>query len=109
MPPEATFTFPHGFLWGTATSAYQVEGSSTNNNWYAWEQEAGRIHNGPRRAGLQLVARPLERGPGSCCKTGQNAHRLSIEWSRIQPRPDRWDEDALETYRRFCGGCTIVI
>jgi beta-glucosidase len=32
-------------------------------------------------------------------ETGQNAHRLSVEWSRVQPTPDRWDEEALERYR----------
>ena len=30
--PEATFHFPRGFLWGTATAAHQVEGGNTNNN-----------------------------------------------------------------------------
>ena len=37
-------------------------------------------------------------------ETGQNAHRLSIEWSRIQPAPDRWDEDALDHYRTMMRG-----
>jgi beta-glucosidase len=35
---------------------------------------------------------------------GQNAHRMSIEWSRIQPTPDTWDEDALEHYRNMLRG-----
>jgi beta-glucosidase len=29
-----------------------------------------------------------------------NAHRFSIEWSRIEPRPGRFDEEALEHYAR---------
>ncbi|MFA5874164.1 MAG: family 1 glycosylhydrolase, partial [Anaerolineales bacterium] len=37
-------------------------------------------------------------------ETGQNAHRLSVEWSRIQPTPDRWDEEALERYRTMLRG-----
>ena len=37
-------------------------------------------------------------------EAGQNAHRLSIEWSRIQPTPDRWDEDALDQYRQIIRG-----
>ena len=41
--PQATFHFPRGFLWGTATASHQVEGNNTNNNWWAWEQEPGRI------------------------------------------------------------------
>jgi beta-glucosidase len=35
---------------------------------------------------------------------GQSAHRFSVEWSRIQPEPDRWDEDALEHYRAMVRG-----
>ena len=36
---DATFHFPRGFLWGTATAAHQVEGNNTNNQWWKWEQE----------------------------------------------------------------------
>ena len=43
--PETTYTFPRGFLWGTATAAHQVEGNNTNNTWYQWEQTPGRIIN----------------------------------------------------------------
>ncbi|MDX9831624.1 MAG: family 1 glycosylhydrolase, partial [Anaerolineae bacterium] len=35
---EATLTFPPDFLWGTATSAHQVEGDNTGNDWWAFEQ-----------------------------------------------------------------------
>ena len=30
-----------------------------------------------------------------------NSHRLSIEWSRIQPQPGVWSEPALQRYREF--------
>lgn len=35
------YTFPPGFLWGTATSAYQVEGTS-NSDWGAFEKGMSR-------------------------------------------------------------------
>ncbi len=103
--PEATYHFPQGFLWGTATSSHQVEGGNINNNWYAWENEAGRIAQG-QKCGLACDwwggrwKEDLE----NAAKYHQNSHRLSIEWSRVQPRPDRWDEDALEYYRRIIKG-----
>jgi hypothetical protein len=36
---QASYHFPRGFLWGTATAAHQVEGNNTNNQWWKWEQE----------------------------------------------------------------------
>ena len=97
--PEATFHFPRGFLWGTATAAHQVEGGNTNNNWSRWESEPGRILH-DYKAGLACDwwggrwREDLQRAHDS----GQNAHRFSIEWSRVQPAPDRWDDEALDRY-----------
>ena len=97
--PEATFHFPRGFLWGTATAAHQVEGNNTNNNWYRWENTPGKITN-DEKSGLACDwwggrwKEDFQRAKES----GQNAHRLSVEWSRIQPTPDTWDEKALEKY-----------
>ena len=37
-------------------------------------------------------------------ESGQNAHRFSIEWSRVQPVPDKWDENAIDRYREMARG-----
>jgi len=105
MTPKATYHFPNGFLWGTATSSHQVEGNNTNNNWYLWENEPGRIIHG-HRSGLACDwwGGRWREDFDRAAETGQNAHRLSIEWSRIQPAPDRWDEDALDYYRQIIRG-----
>lgn len=103
--PQATYHFPEGFIWGTATASHQVEGGNDNNDWAAWEKESGRIHKGDT-AGLACDwwngrwREDLDRA----AEAGQNAHRLSIEWSRIQPAPDRWDENALDRYRAILQG-----
>ena len=97
--PEATYHFPHGFLWGTATAAHQVEGGNTNNNWSRWEETPGKIKL-DHRSGLACDwwggrwKEDFKRAKD----TGQNAHRLSVEWSRIQPTPDKWDDEALDKY-----------
>jgi beta-glucosidase len=99
---EVTFHFPRGFLWGTATAAHQVEGNNTNNNWWRWEQEG-------HTAGKSGLACDWWGGRwredfDRAVETGQNAHRFSVEWSRIQPTPDHWDEEALEKYRLMLRG-----
>jgi beta-glucosidase len=102
---EAAFHFPKGFLWGTATASHQVEGGNKNNNWWAWEQEPGRILEG-HKSGLACDwwngrwREDFDRA----AEAGQNAHRFSVEWSRIQPAPDRWDEHALDRYRDMARG-----
>ncbi len=101
---QATLNFPRGFLWGPATAAYQVEGNNINNNWYAWEK-SGHIIN------RQSCGRACDWGGGRwredfdrAAEYGQNTPRLSIEWSRIQPDANRWDEDALDYYRQMVRG-----
>jgi len=38
--------FPKKFLWGTATSAHQIEGNNINSDWWFWEQQnKGKILN----------------------------------------------------------------
>jgi len=100
--PSATYHFPKGFLWGTATSSHQVEGANTNNNWYKWEQEGHTAH----KSGLasDWWGGRWKEDFDRAVEGGQNAHRLSVEWSRIQPAPDRWDEQALERYRTMLRG-----
>lgn len=100
--PSASFHFPKGFLWGTATSSHQVEGGNSNNNWHQWEQENHSLHQSGKACDWWngRWSEDFNRAATS----GQNAHRLSVEWSRIQPAPDRWDQAALEQYRVMLRG-----
>ena len=102
---QATFHFPRGFLWGTATAAHQVEGNNTNNDWWAWEQNPGHIVHG-QKSGLadDWWGGRWREDFDRAAEGAQNAHRMSVEWSRIQPTPDRWDESALDHYREIVRG-----
>src|SRR5215510_485814 len=99
---QAAYHFPRGFLWGTATAAYQVEGNSTNNNWYRWEREGHT--QGQAGLACDWWGGRWREDFDRAAEGGQNAHRFSVEWSRIQPTPDTWDEDALEHYRNMLRG-----
>ncbi len=99
---QATYHFPRGFLWGTATAAHQVEGNNVNNQWWKWEQEGHT--NGVSGRACDWWGGRWREDFDRAAEGGQNAHRLSVEWSRIQPAPDRWDEEALERYRTMLRG-----
>lgn len=104
---QATFHFPRGFLWGTATSSHQVEGNNTLNNWWAWEQESGHIANDQKSgSACEWWGGRWREDFDRAAEGNQNAHRFSIEWSRIQCLPDRWDEASLDRYREMVRGLT---
>lgn len=95
------FTFPPGFRWGTATSAHQVEGYNLHNDWWMWEQEPGRIKGGDRSGAACDWWQRAEGDFDLAVELHQNAHRLSIEWSRLEPRPGGWDDGAVDRYRQM--------
>jgi beta-glucosidase len=89
--------FPERFLWGSATAAHQVEGNNRNNDWWAAEQ-AGRL---PHKSGLACDHyQRFDQDFALLAELGQTSHRLSIEWSRIEPRPGELSHDAVDHYRR---------
>lgn len=101
---KATMYFPPDFLWGTATASHQVEGNNMNNDWWAWEQEAGRILNGDKSGLACDWWANAERDFDHAAALHTNAHRLSLEWSRIEPEPSVFDAAALNRYRDMLQG-----
>jgi beta-glucosidase len=91
--------FPRGFLWGSATSSHQVEGGNVGNDWWQWETIPGHIRDGTRSGDAAGWWRGMaERDLSLAASLGQNAHRFSLEWSRIEPSPGRYDASALDRY-----------
>lgn len=92
----SNFHFPHGFLWGAATSSHQVEGNNTRNDWWAWEQ-SGKVRqpSGLAADHYRRFHEDFDLAHG----LAHNAHRFSLEWSRIEPEPGRFDSAAIEHYR----------
>jgi beta-glucosidase len=102
---QAIHHFPKGFLWGTATSSHQVEGGNEANDWWAWEAEDGRISEGHRSGqACDWWGGRWQEDLDRAAEAGQNAHRLSIEWSRVEPEPGVWDESALDHYEEIVSG-----
>lgn len=97
---HATLYFPKDFRWGTATAAHQVEGYNTNSDWWQWEQDGHCLNRATSAAAanwwdITTATADLDRA----ADMGTNAHRLSIEWSRIEPEPSQFSSDALDHYR----------
>jgi beta-glucosidase len=85
-----SYRFPPGFLWGSATAAYQVEGASRADGagasiWDRFAHTPGRIANGDtgdiacdqyhrRREDVALMR-----------ELGLKAYRFSVSWSRVLP------------------------
>jgi beta-glucosidase len=91
--------FPADFLWGSATSAHQVEGDNRGNDWWRWENSAATLAADLSGNGIDHFARYAD-DFALLASLGQNAHRMSLEWSRIQPARDHVDKAALDHYRR---------
>jgi beta-glucosidase len=97
-------SFPGEFLWGTATSAYQIEGDNTNSDWWSYE----RAHD----------TRAVEPSGDACDSwhrydedldlvqsLGLNAFRFSIEWARVEPSRGTISTEAIDHYRAVIEGC----
>jgi len=80
------------FLWGVATSAFQLEGSPYAD-WASWDSILDSNpdvtnHYNLFRKDLDLLK-----------ELGVNAYRFSIEWSRIQPKEAIWNGEAIAHYQ----------
>jgi beta-glucosidase len=92
--------FPEKFLWGTAACAHQVEGGNVASDWWAFEQVPGRIRNGERSGAACDHWTRYEEDFDLCRAGNHNAHRLSFEWAKIEPREGEIDDEALAHYHR---------
>jgi beta-glucosidase len=94
--------FPKKFFWGTATSSHQTEGGNTNNDWWEAEQGTGRYPVRLKyKSGMACDSYNRYEEDFDLAKTmNNNAHRFSIEWSRVEPEEGRFDEEAIEHYRK---------
>jgi beta-glucosidase len=94
--------FPEGFLFGSSTAAHQVEGGNFNNDWWAWEHAPYTTCVESSGDAIDQWHRYAE-DFALLAELGQNAHRMSLEWSRIEPAPGEYSRAALEHYRRVLG------
>ena len=102
--------FPGDFVWGVATSAYQVEGAAREDGrgdsiWDEFCRRPGAIRDG---SSGQLACDHYHRvaeDVGLIASLGANAYRFSIAWPRVQPLGEgAWNEKGFEFYDRLIDG-----
>jgi beta-glucosidase len=80
-----------------------VEGDNRNCDWWEWERQPGRIANGDTAAVACDHYRRYREDTSLLRELNQNAHRLSIEWSRIEPQEGVFDARQIQHYRDVLG------
>ena len=104
---EGGVRFPAGFIWGSGTSAYQVEGAidedgRTPSIWDTFCRRAGAVLNGDSGA---VAADQYHRYPEDAQllrDLGHGMYRFSIAWPRIQPDASGTvNQRGLDHYRRL--------
>lgn len=119
MNEEKVLKFPENFLWGTSSSAYQIEGGITND-WSEWEnnnaqllaQKAKSYWQDWQQEKFPEMFEPENYICGRACDSyelfGQdleclkelnvNTYRFGIEWARVEPEEGKFDKDAINHY-----------
>ncbi len=96
MTDHAEYPFPATFIWGTGASATQAEGAGPDSDWWAWER-AGRA---PRSGDGNGFGIRFAEDFRLLAAWGLRHHRMSLDWSRVEPAEGRFDRAAVEHYRR---------
>ena len=87
--------FPDNFYWGAATASYQVEGGIDNCDW----AEAARQGRVPVCGRACDHYNRFEADFDIAKELGHTAHRLSVEWARIEPEEGQFDREEIAHYR----------
>ena len=103
-------TFPPGFVWGSATSSYQIEGArhedgKTDSIWDLFAHTPGKIRDG---SDGDVACDHYHRYPEDIAiarELGLGAHRFSIAWPRVIPDASGAANSAgLDFYDRLVDG-----
>ena len=99
--------FPHGFIWGTATAAYQIEGAYSEDGkgesiWDRFCNIPGNVQDGDR-GDIACDHYHRYRDDIKLMKTlSLNAYRFSIAWPRIFPQgKGKVNQGGLDFYERL--------
>jgi AcrR family transcriptional regulator len=94
---------PKRFLWGVSGSGFQSEGHTTGANWNHYIERDSRPGaeepKEPYRNSVDFYRR-YRSDIGLAAGLGVNVYRISINWTRVEPRPGKFSEKGLRFYDR---------
>ena len=100
--------FPDGFVFATATSAYQIEGhafgGAGRTHWDAFAEMPGRVHDGHTGA---IACDHYHRWPEDLDlvrQAGLDGYRFSTSWARVMPDGVTVNSEGLDFYDRLVDG-----
>jgi beta-glucosidase len=105
--PETTLRLPADFVWGAATSAYQIEGAAAEDGrgpsiWDTFSRTPGRIADGSTGDVACDHYHRFSDDVRLMADLGLRAYRFSISWPRIQPGGSGTaNQRGLDFYRRL--------
>jgi len=103
-------SFPDGFVWGTATAAYQIEGAvredgRTPSIWDTFSHTPGRVFNGDTGDTACDHYHRWQDDLDILAELGVSAYRFSIAWPRIHPDgAGPANQAGLDFYKRLIAG-----
>jgi beta-glucosidase len=106
-PAPRRMHFPPGFLWGCATSSYQIEGAVAEDgrgpsNWDAFSHGAGNTFAGDTGDIADDSYHRYKDDVKLLVDLGAKAYRFSVSWSRIFPQgTGKPNEKGLDYYQRL--------
>jgi beta-glucosidase len=102
--------FPDGFLWGTATASYQIEGAVGEGGrgasiWDTFSHTPGKVYRGDTGDIACDHYHRLEGDLDLMSDLGLEAYRFSVAWPRVQPSGSGTpNQEGLDFYRRLVDG-----
>lgn len=98
--------FPHGFIWGSATAAAQVEGAAHEDGkedsiWDAFAAVPGNVLNGDTPASAVDHYHRMPQDVALMKKLGLDSYRFSTSWARVRPGGREVNAAGLDFYSRL--------
>ena len=109
-PVDLPGQFPPDFVWGVATSSFQIEGAAFEDGkgesiWDRFCRQPGVIADASNGDVACDHVRRLDADLDLIASLGVGAYRFSVSWPRVQPLgAGAWNEAGLAFYERMVDG-----